>query len=705
MRMVLLLIAVSLIIGMVFVRRGVASEGSPPRAEIIPHEFQEHGGTRTDNYYWLKERESEEVIDYLTRENEYAENVMSHTTAMQKVIFEEIKERYKKDDSSVPYLDNEYFYYERFEQDLEFAFQCRKKGSLDAPEQIVIDENALAEGHHFFRARSASVSPDGHIAAYGIDTKGRRFYTIHFKDLVTGESLPDLIPDVTGQVVWSNDNRHVFYSRQEPSTLRWYQIWRHEVGSETPDVLVYEEKDDTFWASIGKTRSERYIIIHLGHTLSTEIRYLDADDPFGEFRIFQTREMGHEYSIEHLGDRFFILSNRDAKNFRIMETPVGRTGEENWKEVIPHYEDVLLEDMLAFEKHLVIKEWKEGLIRMRIVPLDGGEHHFINFGEPAYNAWFDENPGQDTELLRIGYTSLNTPESVFRYDMTTRSKELLKQTEILGGFDRDNYVTERLWAEARDGTAVPISIVYRKGMKRDGSSPLYLYAYGSYGGNMTASFRSYRLSLIDRGVTFAIAHVRGGAELGRAWYEDGRQHAKKNTFRDFIDCAEHLIAEGYTSSDRLYAVGGSAGGLLVGVVINDRPDLFHGAIASMPFVDVVTTMFDSSIPLTTSEYDEWGNPNIKEDYDYMLSYSPYDNVSARDYPNLLVTTGLHDSQVQYWEPAKWVAKLRAYNTSDNRILLKTNMEAGHHGTMGRFARHEETAFEYAFILDLAGLLN
>jgi oligopeptidase B len=575
----------------------------------------------------------------------------------------------------------------------------------------MLDVNDLAKGQDYYALGQKAVSPGQDLLAYSEDTVGRRIYTVRVKNLQTGDMLPDVIPDMTGNVVWANDNRTLFYSKQDPVTLRPYQIYRHTLGSDPAgDTLVYEEKDETFRVGIGKSKSKRYLIIGSFQTLSSEMRYLDADTPTGEFRVFQERQPDHEYSIDHLGgdgahgDRFYIRTNAEAKNFRLMSATAAATARRRWKEVIPHRGDVLLEGFDLFKDHLVLEERKDGLIRIRIAPwADPKGDHYLDFGEPAYLAYVSVNREADTPLLRYAYESMTTPDSVYDYNMVTRDKTLLKRDEVLGGFDPANYVTERLMAPARDGAQVPISLVYRKGTPKDGSARLVLYAYGSYGYSMDASFSPYRVSLLDRGLIWAIAHVRGGEELGRAWYEDGKLLKKMNTFTDYIDCAEHLIDRKYTGADRIYAMGGSAGGLLVGAVVNMRPDLFDGALAQVPFVDVVTTMLDDSIPLTTNEYDEWGNPNEKVYYDYMMSYSPYDNVKPQAYPHILVTTSLHDSQVQYFEPAKWIAKLRTTSTGDNRLLMRTEMEAGHGGVSGRDKRYEQVAFEYSFILDLAGV--
>ena len=680
-----------------------AGEDSPPVCKVDPTRLEKHGQVRVDNYYWLNQRENPDVIAYLEAENAYTDARMAHTKALEDALFEEIKGRIKQNDESVPYKLDDYYYYYRYEDNKEYPIYCRKKGSLDANEEITIDVNALAEGHEFCSVRGLEVSSRQDLLAYAVDTVGRRIYTIKFRNLDSGENLADEISTVTGGMAWASDNKTLFYARQDPVTLRSYLIYKHVLGTDAgADELVYEEKDEEFGCYVWKTKSKDYIFISSYQTLSSEHRYLRADDPGGEFKVFLPREADHEYSVDHYRDEFYVLTNWEAKNFRLMETPVDNTGKSKWQELIPARDDVLLTGFEVFDRYLVLSERENGLIQIRFRPWDGGDEHYLDFGEPAYTAWISTNPDFKTTVFRFEYTSMTTPSTTYDYDMATREKTLLKQDEVLGGFDSANYVTERLYAPARDGVRVPISLVYRKGARRAGGNPLLLYAYGSYGSSMNATFRATRLSLIDRGFVYAIAHIRGGEEMGRWWYEDGKLLKKKNTFTDFIDCAEYLVGEGYAGKDVLYAAGGSAGGLLMGAVLNMRPDLFHGVIARVPFVDVITTMLDDTIPLTTSEYDEWGNPNDKEYYDYMLSYSPYDQVSAQDYPNILVTTGLHDSQVQYFEPAKWVAKLRAFKTDDNRLLLKTNMDAGHGGASGRFKRYRETAFQYAFLLDLAG---
>jgi oligopeptidase B len=676
---------------------------APPVAKVVPEKLQKHGHIRVDNYFWLNDRNNPAVVKYLEAENEYTEAMMAHTKGLQETLFNEFKTRIKQTDTSAPYKREGYYYFTRVEEGREYPVYCRKKGSLDASEQIMLDVNALAKGHGYVSVPPPEVRPKGDVAAYAMDSVGRRFYTLYFRNLETGETLSDIIPDVTGNMVWANDNRTLFYSKQDPKTLRSYQVYRHLLGTDpVRDILVYEEADETFRCDVSKTKSRKYLLIGSQQTLSTEYRYLDADHPEGKFTIFLPRQKNHEYHVDHHQDHFYIRTNHSAKNFRLMKTPVSRTEMEHWREVIPHRDDVLLEDFEIFKDQLVVSERKEGLIQLRIMPWSGGEEHYLDFGEPAYLARPSMNYELNTPILRYTYTSMTTPESVYDYDMTTREKKLVKRQDVLGGFDAANYRTERIYAAAPDGKKVPISLVYRKGFKQGGTAPLLLYGYGSYGISRDAAFDPYRISLLDRGFVYAIAHVRGGEELGREWYEDGKLLKKKNTFTDFIACAEHLVRQGYADQKRVFAWGGSAGGLLMGAVVNMRPDLFKGVIAGVPFVDVVTTMLDDSIPLTTEEYDEWGNPNDKTYYDYILSYSPYDQVEAKDYPNLLVTTGLHDSQVQYWEPAKWVARLRAMKTGGNLLLLKTEMEAGHGGVSGRYKRYREIAFQYAFLLDLAG---
>ena len=670
----------------------------------IPTKLEKHGHVQVDDYYWLRERENPEVIKYLTEENDYAAKEMAHTRAFEEKLFAEIKGRFKQTDMSVPYKREDYFYYTRYEEGKEYPIYARKRDSLDAPEEIMLNANTLAEGHEFFSIGGSTVSAGQDVLAYAVDTQGRRIYTAYLKDLTTGEMLPDVLVNVTENLTWANDNKTLFYGKQDETTLRQYQIYRHILGTDpAQDQLVYQEDDETFVAYIFKTKSKKFLMIVASHTNSQEYRYLEADQPFGDFKIFLPREREHEYHVDHFQDRFIIRTNHQAKNFRLMWTPLEKPGRENWQEIIAHRNDVYVGDFDLFQEYLVLEERARGLTQIRVMPWAGGAGYYLEFDEPAYRANLNVNLQFDTSMLRFEYTSMKTPLSIYDYNMAARSKTLLKREEVLGGFDPENYAIERLYAPATDGTLIPLSILYRKGLNKDGGNPLLLYGYGAYGLSIDASFASPRLSLVDRGFVFAIAHVRGGQEMGRQWYEDGKLLKKKNTFTDFVACAEFLISEKFTSPERLFAMGRSAGGLLMGAVSNARPDLFKGIVAEVPFVDVITTMLDSSIPLTTGEYDEWGDPNQRESYDYMLSYSPYDNVERKAYPAMLITGGLHDSQVQYWEPAKWAAKLRELKTDNNRLLLKTNMDAGHGGASGRFRRHHETAFSYAFLLDLAGI--
>ena len=673
-----------------------------PRAAKKPKALTKHGDTRIDDYYWLNERENEEVIRYLHAENEYTGKMMAHLKPFQEKLYQEIIARLKPDEESVPYKDNGYFYIARYEKGKEHPIYSRKKGSLEADEEIILDENELAKPHSYYHIGGRSVSPDNKLLVFGEDTVSRRIYTLRFKNLETGEMLEDTIPGTSGAAYWANDNKTIFYAVKDPVTLRSYKVFRHVLGTPAEeDVEVFHEEDSTYRALVYKSKSKKYIILDSYSTLSQEYRVLNADTPEGEFRVIQPRERGLEYSIAHHHDKFYIRTNLNARNFRLMVADENNAAKENWKELIPHREDVLLEDMDLFEDFLVLSERRNGITQLRIRQWKG-DGHYIDFGEEAYMAYVSINPDFDTDWLRIGYMSLTTPNTTYDYNMKTRELKMLKQQEVVGDFKPENYHSERLYATARDGVRVPISLVYRKGFAKDGSQPLLLYGYGSYGHSMEPYFSSVRLSLLDRGFAFAIAHIRGGEEMGRYWYEDGKLLKKKNTFTDFIDCAEHLVANRYTSPEKLFAMGGSAGGLLMGAIANMRPGLWRGIVAAVPFVDVVTTMLDDSIPLTTGEYDEWGNPNDKTHYDYIKSYSPYDNVEAKDYPPMLVTTGLHDSQVQYWEPAKWVAKLRVMKTDSNPLLLHTNMEAGHSGASGRYRQYKETALQYAFLLDLAG---
>lgn len=678
---------------------------APPVAEKNPTELKMHGEIRIDEYYWLREREDSKVIDYLNAENDYTKAMMSPTEELQAKLVEETKARIKQTDTSVPYDDRGFTYYTRTEDGAQYPIYCRKQaGNEFAKEEVFMDVNKLAEGHDFCSVRGLDISDNNQILAYAVDFVGRRKYTLRFKNLRTNELYEDEIKDITGNIVWAADNKTVFYTRQDPQTLRSYRIFRHELGTDpATDKLVFEEADEEFSCGVGRSRSRKYIIIACFQTLSSEYRFFPADAPDSEPVVFNVREDNHEYSVDHLGEHFYIRTNWDAKNFKLMRTKEDATQKENWETVVAHSDDSYLGGFELFKKWLVLEKRENGLTVIKIRNWENDDEFDLDFGEPCYQAGMSATPEPDTDVLRYRFSSMKTPGSVFDYDMGSKEKTLLKQDEILGGFDSDNYVTERIWATAADGTKVPVSLVRHKDTPKDGTAPCMLYAYGSYGSSMSASFSSSRLNLIDRGFVYAIAHIRGGQEMGRHWYEDGKLLNKKNTFTDFIDAGKHLVAEGYASKDHLYARGGSAGGLLMGAVSNMAPDLFNGIIADVPFVDVVTTMLDDSIPLTTSEYDEWGNPNDLQYYNYMLSYSPYDQVEEKDYPNMLVTTGLHDSQVQYWEPAKWVARLRDRKTDNNQLLLKTNMKSGHGGASGRYDRYKETAMRHAWLLNLAGI--
>ena len=700
---------------------------TPPKAAIRPHEMTMHGHTRIDNYYWLKERENPEVLAYLDAENQYAEACLKHTKPLQEQLFNEMTGRIKQDDNSVPIKIRDYYHYTRYEEGKEYPLFCRKKHSLEATEEILLDCNALAEGHAFFDIGEVSLSEDDRLLAYSVDTVSRRIYTAYIKNLDTGELVGESIPGISGNLVWAGDNVTLFYGVKD-ETLRPCKIMRHLLGTPVADdVEVYCESDETFVCYVSKTKSKKYLIINSESTLSSECRILENDHPEGVFRVFQERQQDMLYGIDHYGEHFYIQTNADgAKNYKIMRTPIRQTEKPNWEEVVPHRVQVMIEGVTIFDKFFVIEEREGGLVKIHVKSWDGSTDYYLDFGEPTYTAGVGANPNFEAVTLRYSYNSMTTPSSVFEFDMEKRTKTLLKQQEIVGGYNPGEYVTERLMAPSHDGVLVPISIVYKKVVKGEtdeivggpsvhGSStstgsgtlnrPLVLYGYGSYGCSTDAYFSLARISLLDRGFIWAIAHIRGGEEMGRQWYDDGKMLNKKNTFLDFIACAEYLINNGYTSPQKMFAMGGSAGGLLVGAVTNMRPDLWKGVIAQVPFVDVVTTMLDESIPLTTGEYDEWGNPNEKKYYDYMLSYSPYDNVEAKDYPAMLITTGLHDSQVQYWEPAKWAAKLRALKTDKNPLYLKTEMDYGHGGASGRFEGYKEVALEYAFMLDELGMIS
>ncbi|RMF67056.1 MAG: S9 family peptidase [Calditrichaeota bacterium] len=675
----------------------------PPVAKIVPKDVSVHGDKRIDNYFWLRERDNPEVLDYLRAENAYTEKVMAHTEELQQKLYDEMVARIKETDLEVPERVGEYYYYNRTEEGKQYPIHCRKKGSLDAPEEVLLDENELAKGHDYFRIGVLRVSPDQRLLAFSTDTTGGERYTIHVKDLRSGEILPDEIPNTYYSMEWANDNRTLFYNTLD-AAMRPFKLYKHVLGAAPDrDELVHFEEDESYFLELSKSKSRAYLFLRLESSTTTEVWYLDANKPERRFKLIHPRQHGMEYYVEHHGDKFYILTNDHATNFKLMEAPVSRPAKRNWKETFPYDEAVKLDRVEPFKDHLVIYERENGLPKIRILDMKTGETHFVSFDEPAYSIRRTANPEFDTTTLRFKYSSLVTPESVYDYDMNRRTRELKKQTEVLGGYDPAQYQTERIFAQAPDGVKVPISLVYKKGLRKNGKNPLFLYGYGSYGITVDPGFSSNRLSLLDRGFVYAIAHIRGGGAMGRTWYEDGKLLHKKNTFTDFIACAEHLIHEGYTSPERLVIYGGSAGGLLIGAVVNMRPELFKAAVAKVPFVDVVNTMLDASIPLTVIEYEEWGDPNDKTYYEYIKSYSPYDNVRPQAYPNMLITAGLNDPRVQYWEPAKWTAKLRATKTDDNLLLLKVNMGAGHGGASGRYRSLHELAFEYAFIFDVLGI--
>lgn len=680
----------------------------PPIAKKNPKNLEKHGDIRVDNYYWMNDREDKEVIGHLELENAYKDTLTAHTKEFQKTLFEEMKGRIKEDDSSVPYKNNGYWYITRFETGQQYPIYSRKKKTLNAEEDIMFNGNEMAKGYDYYKLGGLSVSPDNNLAVFGVDTVSRRQYTLQIKNLKTGEIYDDKIENTSGGAVWADDNKTIFYTQNDMVTLRSDKIYRHVLGTPaSADVLVHHEKDETFISYVYKTKSKKFIVIGSYSTLTSEFQILKANDPTGGFKVFSPRQRGLEHSLAHYGDDFYVLTNKDgATNFKLMKVKEGDTNAENWKEFIPHRKEVLLEDIEIFKEYYVLSERENGLTKIRIVRWDGTLEYYLPFESETYTAGVGTNPDFNTNILRYGYNSMTTPSSTIDFNMTTKKKEVKKEQEVLGGkFDKANYLEKRIWATARDGVKVPMSIVYHKDTGLTKDTPILQYAYGSYGATMDPFFSTVRLSLLDRGFVYALAHIRGGQFLGRPWYEDGKLLKKKNTFTDFIDCSKYLIAEGFTSPEHLYAMGGSAGGLLMGAIVNMNPELYKGIVAAVPFVDVITTMLDDSIPLTTGEYDEWGNPNEKEYYEYMKSYSPYDNVEAKSYPNMLVTTGLHDSQVQYWEPAKWVAKLRDMKTDDNLLLFDINMDAGHGGSSGRFEALKEVAKEYAFILNLEEKLD
>lgn len=677
----------------------------PPVAPLIPKIDTVNGDVRTDNYFWLRDKTSPDVIKYLEAENAYTENVMKHTEALRQKLYDEMLGRIKETDLDVPEKIGDYYYYTRTEEGKQYPIRCRKMGSLEAPEEVLLDPNELGKGHKFFDVGVFRVNPDHSMLAYSVDTTGSEEYTLHIKDLRSGRTFRDEIPNTSTGVEWANDNRTVFYSTLD-STKRPYKLFRHTLGaSPINDALIYHETDEAYYLDLLKTRSQAYLLITLESQTTSEVRYLAADQPNGEFKILQPRQHEVEYHVDHHGDDFYIVTNHKARNFRLMKAPVAEPGMANWAEVIGGRDNVKLDDVDAFAGHLVIYEREGGLKKIRIRSFGTNEDSYVSFDEPVYTYYPARNPEYNTSQLRFTYTSLVTPRSVYDYDMMAKSRELKKQYEVLGGYDPSQYSSERIYAKAADGTKVPISLVYKKGMSHNGANPLFLYGYGAYGISSDPTFSSNRLSLLDRGFIYAIAHVRGGGEMGRPWYDDGKLMHKKNTFSDFIACAEHLVAEKYTSSEKLVINGGSAGGLLVGAAVTMRPELFGVVVAKVPFVDVINTMLDESIPLTVIEFEEWGNPKDKSYYNYMKSYSPYDNVTARKYPAMLITAGLNDPRVGYWEPAKFAAKLRAVKQDDNVLLLKVNMGAGHGGASGRYDYLKEIALDYAFVLDQLGLVK
>ncbi len=674
----------------------------PPTAKKQAKKLTIHEHTRVDNYYWLNNKENSEVIDYLNEENKYFEAKLKHTEQLQNELFEEIVGRLDKEESSVPYLFDGYLYSQRYEKGKEYpVFVRRKQSEHNADEEILIDQNKLAENHSFCATGKLSICSNNTILAYSVDFVSRRMYDIYFKNLQTGELLKDKIPNTSGGFAWANDGKTLFYTQKDEKTLRSNKVYKHILGTDSKnDELIFIEEDETFICNVYRSKSKKYIIIGSYSTLSTEYRIVSSDQPNDEFKIFEPRQKNHEYSIEHKGDEFFIITNKDGcKNFKLMRCQIDFTTSTNWEQILPNREDVLLEDIEVFDKFIVLNERKNGLTQFRVLNLNENSEYLIDLEEESYTAYLSTNLELGAIVFRFGFSSLKTPTTIYDYNLESRKKEIKKQTKVVGGHDASEYTTKRIFAKSYDGTLIPMSLVYKNNISLTGNNPTLLYGYGSYGHVVDPSFSPARLSLLDRGFVFAIAHVRGGEDLGRHWYEDGKMLKKMNTFKDFIACGELLIRENYTSSNCLFAMGGSAGGLLIGVVINMKPQLWKAAIAAVPFVDVVTTMLDESIPLTTGEYDEWGNPNQKEYYKYILNYSPYDQVEKKDYPALLVTTGLHDSQVQYWEPAKWVAKLRELKTDDNLLLLKTNMETGHGGASGRYEYYKEVALNYAFLLD------
>ena len=707
-RLLVYLSVVLLIAGCTPTEQASVNEFNPPIAEKQDSILEIHGDSRVDPYFWMRltddqknaenpDEQTQKVKNYLEAENDYKNSILKPTDSLQEVLYQEIIGRIKQTDESVPYFKNGYWYYTRYEEGKDYPIYCRKKDSLDGEEEVMLNVNNMAEGYEYYSVTGLEVSPNNKLVAYGVDTLSRRIYNIQFKNLETGEVYEDRIGNTTGGGAWANDSKTYFYTTKNKVSLLSEKIWRHKLG-ESEDKLMYEEKDPSFYIGVYKSKSDDYVIIWNSSTMVNDYHILNANNPDSEFKQFTPRETDHKYNIEHFEDKFYVRTNWGAINFRLMEVSVNDTNKNYWKEVIPHREDVLLASMDVFKNHLVLRERSNALTQLKIINQKSKEEHYLKFNEPAYVVYASTNPEFDTEILRYGYSSMTTPNTIYDYNMNTREQELKKQNEVVGGHNPNDYQTERFFVEARDGVKIPVTMVYKKGFKKGPDSPILLYAYGSYGASMDPWFSSDRLSLLDRGFAYAIAHIRGGQEMGRQWYEDGKMFKKMNTFNDYIDCSKYLIDNDYTSEKHLYAWGGSAGGLLMGAVANMAPELYNGMIAAVPFVDVVSTMLDETIPLTTNEFKEWGNPKDFESYEYMLSYSPYDQVKEQDYPNMLVTTGFFDSQVQYWEPAKWVAKLRDHKTDNNYLLFDTNMEAGHGGASGRLKRYRQRALNYAFLL-------
>ena len=675
------------------------SGSKPPIAEKKPHEITAHGDTRVDDYYWLREKSDPDVIAYLEAENDYTKSILSHTKTLQEALYKDMVGRIQETDEDVPAPYGEYFYYKRTEEGLQYPIHCRKKGSLESEEEIVLDLNDLSKGHDYSKLGVFKVSPDQRTLAYSLDQDGSENFVLFIKDLISGKLLPEQIQKTKYDGEWANDNLTFFYTTQD-AAKRDYRLHRHRLGTHPDeDEILYQEDDELYWVNLKKTRDHKYLILTTASIETSEVYILKADDSEGQFSIIHPRENKLQYRLSHHESSFYILTNDNAKNFKIMTIDVKNPSKDNWRELVSHQQEILIEDIDLFSDHLVIYKRVGGLRAIGIKELASGESHDIEFPEPTYTYKKEENLEFGTKFLRFKYMSMTTPDTIYDYDMIQRTFIFKKQKPVLGGFDSNNYVTKRIFAAAENGIQIPISLVYKKGLAKDGSAPCLLYGYGAYGASLDPTFNSNRLCLLDRGFVFAIAHIRGGQEMGRHWYEDGKYLKKKNTFTDFIACGRHLIDEKFTKRNKLALLGGSAGGLLIGAAITIAPDLCQVAVAEVPFVDVVTTMLDGSIPLTIEEFEEWGNPIDKEYYDYLLSYSPYDHVEGRVFPHLLVTAGLNDPRVQYWEPAKWIAKMRVHKSGDNRLLLKTNMGAGHHGASGRYDYLKEIAFNYAFIID------